>query len=136
MRAVDNRKDELGGNLRSGRPGRPVATIPQFAEIVPQVYNKVTSNRLLGAPLLAATHDWKGFLDGRMNEIGGITTSLRKDSRQKNAEPHEMYIFKNRQGKVAFQYKTKYDITMQNDWQGGDDGIPLFKVCDSCDVSV
>ena len=38
------------------------------------------------------------------------------------------YLFKNRAGRVAFQYRTRHDIVTDGVWQGGDGGIPLFKV--------
>ena len=93
--------------------------------MIPQAYNKV-ADRLLGAPVLAASLDWVGFLDGRMNEIGGITSGLRETNPQKGAEPHMFYILKAKFGRVAFQYKTRHDMVMNNGWQGGDDGIALF----------
>ena len=117
--------DEIGGNLSSGRPGIALDTIPAFLGMVPEVYNKVTA-RLLGAPLLAANLDWVTFLDGRMGAIGGITSGLRKSNPQKGAEPHMFYLFKAKSGRTVFQYKTRHDLVMNNDWQGGDDGIPLF----------
>ena len=93
--------------------------------MIPQAYNKV-ADRLLGAPLLAASLDWVGFLDGRMNEIGSTTSGLRKTNLQKGAEPHMLYIFKAKPGRVTFQYKTRHDMVMNSGWQGGDDGIALF----------
>ena len=93
--------------------------------MIPQAYNKV-ADRLLGAPVLAASLDWVGFLDGRMNEIGGDTSGLRKTNPQKGAEPHKFYIFKAKSRRVAFQCKTRHDLVMNSGWQGGDDGIALF----------
>ena len=109
----------------SGRPGIALGTLAAFFGMIPQAYNKVI-DWLLGAPLLAASLDWVGFLDGRMNEIGGITSGLRETNPQKGAEPHMFYILKAKFGHVAFQYKTRHDMVMNNGWQGGDDGIALF----------
>ena len=109
----------------SGRPGIALGTLAAFFGMIPQAYNKVI-DWLLGAPLLAASLDWVGFLDGRMNEIGGITSGLRETNPQKGAEPHMFYILKAKFGHVAFQYKTRHDMVMNNGWQGRDDGIALF----------
>ena len=59
---------------------------------------------------------------------GGITSTKRKVNLQKASEPHDFYLFKNRAGRVAFQYKTRHDIVTDGEWQGGDDGIALFKI--------
>ena len=109
---------DSNGNIKKGRPGIRLRTIPEFCAQVPKTYNKVTSNRLLGSPLLACTLDWDSYFDGAFNEIGGITSGLGRSNIQKNAEPHAFYLFKNKDGRVAFQYKTKHDIILDNEWQG------------------
>ena len=63
-----------------------------------------------------------------MEPIGGITPIKRKTNLQKASEPHAFDLFKNRAGRVAFQYRTRHDIVTDGEWQGGDGGIPLFKV--------
>ena len=108
-----------------GRPGIALGTLTAFFGTIPKACNKV-ADWLLGAPLLAASLDWVGFLDGRMNEIGGITPGLRKTNPQKGAEPHMFYIFKAKSGRVVFQYRARHGVVMNNGWQGGDDGIVLF----------
>lgn len=113
--------DEINGNIKKGRPGVRLKTVPDFCAQVPKTYNKVTDGRLLGSPLLACTLDWKSYLDGAMNEIGGITSGLGRSNIQKNAEPHCFYLFKNKHGRVAFHYKTKHDVILDNDWQGASD---------------
>ena len=67
---------DINGNIKKGRPGIRLRTIPEFCAQVPKTYNKVTSNRLLGAPLLACTLDWDSYFDGAFNEIGGITSGV------------------------------------------------------------
>ena len=118
---------EINGDRNSNRPGVNVRTIPEMLSVVPRAYNKTDSARCLGAPLLAATLDWDAYLKPTLEDIGGVTSSLRKDNIQKNAEPHLVYLFRNKHGRVAFQYKTKHDVILDKEWQGGDDGIPLFK---------
>ena len=108
-----------------GRLGIALGTLTAFFGTIPKACNKV-ADWLLGAPLLAASLDWVGFLDGRMNEIGGITPGLRKTNPQKGAEPHMFYIFKAKSGRVVFQYRARHGVVMNNGWQGGDDGIVLF----------
>ena len=101
--------------------------MPDMLTAVPRAYNKTDPSRCLGAPLLAATLDWEAYLAPALQQIGGVTASPRKENVQKDAEPHAFFMFKNKDGCVAFQYKTKHDLILDKDWQGCDDGIPLFK---------